>query len=195
MEQRSPEWDAIRVGKVGGSEGIGLTTDARMTTLIWKKLAELQTGKQEENYVSADMQHGIDTEPIAIAEYEKQYFVEVKKDNYITNIDFKYLGLSPDGLVGDDGAIEVKCPKAKQHCMAIAENKIPTENRPQITEYFLVHNILEWVDFVSYCADVKKKPMFVYRCHRKDFEKEIASMKVNYIKYKTKLEEYMKAFE
>tara|TARA_R110001592_G_scaffold61666_4_gene188206 strand:- start:725 stop:1360 length:636 start_codon:yes stop_codon:yes gene_type:complete len=194
VKQRSLEWEKLRVGKVGGSEALSLTTPARIKSLLYKKVAEIQTGFQEEIYISADMQHGIDTEPIAVACYEKETFQFVEEGLYITNPKFKYLGLSPDGLVGTNGAIEIKCPKPKQHCKAIIDETIPTENRPQIAHYFLVNENLDWVDFVSYCEDVKKKPMYIYKCTREDFVSDIAKLENGYISFKVKLENFLNKF-
>ena len=157
--------EELRVGRVGGSEALSLTTTARIKSLIYKKVAEIQTGFQEEIYISADMQHGIDTEPIAVAFYEKETLQSVEDGLYITNPKFKYLGLSPDGLIGNNGAIEIKCPKPKQHC-----------------------------NFVSYCEDVKKKPMYIFRCTREDFITDIAKLENGYIAFKVKLENYLNKF-
>jgi len=194
VKQRSVEWEELRVGRVGGSEALSLTTPARIKSLVYKKVAEIQTGFQEEIYISADMQHGIDTEPIAVYCYERENLQSVEDGLYITNPKFKYLGLSPDGLVGNNGAIEIKCPKPKQHCKAIIDENIPTENRPQIAQYFLVNENLDWVDFVSYCEDVKKKPMYIFRCTREDFITDIAKLENGYILFKVKLEKCLNKF-
>lgn len=194
MEQRSEEWNNIRVGRVGGSDAIALTTPARMDTHIYKIVAEIQTGKEEDFYLTTAMQVGIDLEPFALEKYEIETFSSVERIGYITNDDFKYLGLSPDGLVGSVGAVEFKCPTAKVHCEYVIKDGSPSKYRPQIAQYFLVHPGLEWVDFVSYCPEVKKKPLLVKRYSRKDFEADIAKANINYLTFKTKLEKYLKLF-
>lgn len=193
MQQRTDEWYAIRVGRVGGSEAISLTTDARMKTQIYKTVAEILTGKEEEVFITQVMQEGIDKEPIAKEEYEKETFSEIREVGYITNSDYKYLGLSPDGLIAENGAIEIKCPLPKQHVKTVMDG-IPTENRPQLAQYFLINEELEWIDFVSYCPEVKAKPLHILRCTRKDFEGDVAKLKIGYLKFKVNVEEALKLF-
>ena len=193
MEQRSPEWLAIRVGRIGGSDAISMTTDARMKTQIYKTIAEILTGEEEEFFISQVMQEGIDKEPQAIVEYEKATFNAVERMGYITNDDYELLGLSPDGLVGDVGAIEVKCPLPKQHIKTVMDG-VPSENKPQIAQYFLVNTNLEWVDFVSYCPKVTAKPLHIVRVEREDFKAEIAKLEIGYVKFKVKVLAGLKAF-
>lgn len=194
MQQRTDEWYAIRVGRVGGSQAISLTTTARMKTQIYKTVAEILTGKEEEVFVTQVMQEGIDKEPIAKEEYEKETFSDIREVGYITNSDYKYLGLSPDGLIGENGAIEIKSPLPKQHVKIVMDG-VPTENRPQLAQYFLINEELDWIDFVSYCPEVKAKPLYIYRCYRKEFEKDIATLGVEYFKFKVKVEEALKLFK
>lgn len=193
MEQRTPEWYAIRVGRVGGSDAIALTTDARMKTQIYKTVAEIATGEEEDFYISQAMQEGIDKEPFAIEEYEKETFSTIRKIGYVTNSDYEFLGLSPDGYVGESGAVEIKCPLPKQHVKTIMDGGVPTENKPQIAHYFMVDTNLEWVDFVSYCPKVKSMPLYIYRCTRKEFEVDTAKQSVNYLKFKVKVAAGLKA--
>jgi len=195
FKQRSEEWEAIRVGKVGGSEAIGLTTPARLKTLVYLKMAEIQTGEQEDFFVSKAMQDGIDNEPIAIALYEKQTFSNVIEAGYITNSDYKYLGLSGDGFVGLEVGVEVKCPMPKQHCMTIMEGVVPAANRPQIAQYFLINTNLKRVDFVSYNEKVKAKPLFVIECTREEFETDIKKLEKGYKDFEAKIDSSMDLFK
>lgn len=194
IDQRSKEWEQLRVGKIGGSEAIGLTTPARMKTLLYKKVAEIQTGEQESIFVTEAMQHGIDTESIVIAKYEAETFLTVEQVGYITNSKYKYLGLSPDGLIGNALAIEVKCPTPKVHCQTIIEDAIPTGNRPQIAQYFLVNDKLDWVDFVSYNEKIKAEPMHIIRVTREDFSADVSKLEAVYLKFEVKIDEYLKLF-
>ena len=195
MEQRSPEWLAIRVGRLGGSKAISLTTDARMKTQIYTTIAEIETGKEEDFYISKPMQEGIDKEPFARDAYEKERFVSITQVGYITNSDYEYAGLSPDGLIGDVGAVEFKCPLAKQHVKTIVDGKVPTEYRPQIAHYFMINENLEWVDFVSYHPEVKRKPLFIIRCTREEFEADIAKQVIGYMKFKVKVNKGLESFK
>ena len=194
FEQRSKEWNAIRVGKTGGSESIGLTTPARMKTLLYKKVAEIQTGEQEDVKVSQAMQEGIDKEPIAREHYEKSTFTQVSQLGYITNSDFKYLGLSPDGIVGEEGAIEIKCPQPKAYAKIVIENEIPAEYKPQVSQIFLICPKVQWVDFVAFNEKFKSNPMVIIRVTREDFSKEIEKLQKAYDVFETKLTEHLTKF-
>jgi hypothetical protein len=199
FEQRSEEWDAIRVGKVGGSEAIELTTDARTKTLIVKKVSEIQTGEQESFFTTSQMQEGIDNEPIAKEWYEKTEFQTVTPVGYVTNVNFKGLGLSPDGLVLDTsgnplGAVEIKCPQPKAHCAAIIANGVPTEYKPQLAQTFLLLEDIKWIDFIIFNAKVKSKPYFKVRIMREEFQDEITKIEKGYLKYITKFNEALKLF-
>jgi len=200
FEQRSEAWEKIRVGKVGASEAVGLTTPARMKTLIWKKLAEQLTGEQEEVYVTEAMNYGIETEPIVINLYEQETFTALDSVGYITNEDYPLLGLSPDGIHhnGDMemvGAVEVKCPMPKKHVETIITNQVPSENRPQLAQYFLIlGEQLQWLDFISYNEKVKAKPLHIIRVTRDDMLDDIAKLQKGYGVYSEKINEYLKFF-
>ncbi len=194
FEQRSKEWCDIRVGKVGGSEAIGLTTPARMETLLYKKVAEIQTGEQEEVKVTQAMQEGIDKEPIARERYERDNFTQVDQVGYITNSDYKYIGLSPDGLVGDNGAIEIKCPQPKAYAEIVIKNEVPKEYQPQLAQTFLVIPELEWIDFVAFNEKFKSKPTVTIRVTREDFSSEISKHEKGYATYEKKLIEMLTKF-
>tara|TARA_R110002012_G_scaffold58431_3_gene151650 strand:+ start:2601 stop:3206 length:606 start_codon:yes stop_codon:yes gene_type:complete len=194
FEQRSKEWYDIRVGKTGGSEAIGLTTPARMETLLYKKVAEIQTGQQEDVKISQAMQEGIDKEPIARERYERDNFTQVNQVGYITNSDYIHLGLSPDGLIGDNGAIEIKCPQPKAYAKIVIKNEIPKEYKPQLAQTFLVLPELEWIDFVAFNEKFKSKPMTTIRVTREDFSSDISKHKKTYASYETKLNEMLTKF-
>lgn len=117
MEQRSDEWFSQRLGKFTGSEihkllgikGLGATGE----TYAFEKAAEIVFGKnEEESFVSFDMQRGISLEPMAFRKFrelKEVEFLEVDKCNF-----YPYgenAGASPDGMVGTDADLEIKCPK------------------------------------------------------------------------------------
>jgi hypothetical protein len=185
--QRSEEWDAIRVTKVGGSEAIGLTTPARMETLLSLKTSENVTGRQESFFTSAAMQEGIDDEPVAQAEYEANEFCEVDAVGYVTNSDYKYLGLSPDGLmISLKRGLEIKCPQPKDHIIAILTNSVPKVYKFQVAMYFLMVPELETVDYVSYNRHCKANKYFKVTITRKEYLMDILKLKTEYAKYEVK---------
>ena len=203
VEQRSKEWFDLRLGKVGGSEAIGLTTPARLKTLINVKLAEMLTGQAEQVFVNDAMQYGIDTEPIVVGLYEKEQFITTTEVGGISNDNYPTAFLSPDRLVGDDGALEVKCPQPKNYIDMVLSayddthkgfNKIPANYRPQIGMYFMMMPDLKWVDFVAYNELVSLRAMLIIRVTRDDAESEIKKLIAGHIKFKSKIDEGLKHF-
>ena len=194
MLQRSEEWHNIRIGRVGGSEAIGLTTPARMKTMAYSKLGELLSGEQKAIKPNEAMQRGIDLEPMAKEMYEQEEMVSVDEVGYITNSFYKYMGLSPDGLVGNVGAVEIKCPSSAKHVKTIIENVVPKEYIPQIVTYFLVNEDIQWVDFISYDDRIKRLPYYRIRLNRLDLLDEINSLSENYTKYENIINEHLKLF-
>ncbi len=194
LEQRSPQWHAIRVGRVGGSESIGLTTAARMKTMIFAKAAEHITGKVVEIKPNTAMQLGIDLEPFAKEAYEESEMVSVDEVGYITNVFYKYAGLSPDGLVGKKGALEIKVINGRDYLKFIVESEIPKTYLPQVVHYFMILESLEWLDFMVYNPDFEAKPFHIVRVTREDLEKEIEAAKKNYLKFEIEMDKVLYIF-
>jgi len=121
MEQRSPEWYKIREGKVTASNVIsilGKITNAKTTTAIQnmaiEKAIEQVHGMIENDFVSFDMQRGIDNEPSAFQLFKDKMeleFLEVEQVGFVTY--GENMGCSPDGIVSNGDNLEIKCPNAK----------------------------------------------------------------------------------
>ena len=95
------------------------------------------------------MQHGIDNEPHALASYEEANGVRVRKVGFIVPLYTDVYGGSPDGLVGNDGGVEIKCPKPETLIRYHSEGVLPDEYRPQIQGLLLISR-LPWWDFYSW---------------------------------------------
>lgn len=157
MEQRSVEWYQARRGKATGSQfnvlmakrGLGKSAETYAKSLIADEIQDTF----EEQFTSKAMQNGIDLEPVAINRYEIETMNEVTPFGFITKGDF--IGCSPDGLVGSNGGIEVKCPSRDKHINNLLSTKCPPEYYDQIQG--LIHiSDLDWCDFVSYNPHFKK---------------------------------------
>ena len=119
IEQRTDDWFAARLGKVTASSlykvlaktktGYGADRGNYMTQLVLERV----TGSKAESYTNASMQWGIDQEPFARAAYEASRGVMVDEVGFIPHPTIEAAGASPDGLVGDDGMVEIKCPDSK----------------------------------------------------------------------------------
>lgn len=121
-EQRTPEWFAERLGKITASriaDVVGKTKSGGYGAARKNYLAELLcqrlTGRQEDKFTSAAMQHGTDTEPAARAMYMLETGADVSETGFIPHPSIAMSGASPDGLVGTDGLIEIKCPNTATH--------------------------------------------------------------------------------
>jgi putative phage-type endonuclease len=130
IEQRSDEWFAQRCGKVTASRiadvmaktktGYGASRANYMAQLV----AERMTGNVEQSYTNAAMQWGIDTEPQAVEAYEALKLCQVDPAPFVVHPSIPDAGASPDGLVGEYGLIECKCPNTATHIDTLLKGKI-----------------------------------------------------------------------
>lgn len=151
MDQRSVEWIEARLGHATGSRAgdilAGKDTQARkgyITQLVTERL----TGASQDFFVNADMQRGIDVEPVARAAYQAGREL-VDEVGFIKHPLIQWFGASPDGLVGDDGLVEIKCPRSTTHLDYIQGGKPPAKYVPQMLAQ-LSCTQRKWVDFVSF---------------------------------------------
>lgn len=140
------------------------------------------------------MQRGIDLEPVAMQEYEQRYFQEVERVGFVRSKDHDFLGLSPDGLIMEEGeyvgGVEIKCPSSKKHIEYIRINKVPAEYKYQVLAYFINCPTLQYVDFVSYDDRVTVKPFHCVRVTRADFQQEIKETEKLIVKFNDKRKKY-----
>ena len=158
LEQGSDEWYAARRGIVTASVvGRLLTSTLRVAEndqsrgLTYTLAAERITGHIDDTYSSDRMQYGTCTEPLAVDLYSRHHAPVDHVGLMVRDLGGFSLGYSPDGLVGDVGAIEVKSRLQKIHLRTILEDRVPAENMAQIQAGLLVSN-RAWVDYVSYCG-------------------------------------------
>jgi hypothetical protein len=149
-----------RAGTLPPAYKVANTDTARALTI--SLVAERITGWGEEVFPSRDMTRGTLSEPYARDLYAEQQGVEVEQVAFIVRDEpgFK-LGFSPDGLVGDAGAIEIKAPKQKTHLATILADEVPAWNMAQCQAGLLVTG-RKWLDFVSYCGGW---PLFIKRVY------------------------------
>ncbi len=167
-QQNSPEWYAVRLGKVTAScfgkaiaGGQGKTRKTYMIQLI----AERLTQEPQEGFSNAVMVRGQEIEPYAREYYELLNDVSIQEVGFVERNE--NIGASPDGLVGSEGLIEIKCPLPTTHILALIDDKVPTTHKPQIQGQLWVCE-REWCDFVSYDPRVRQRPFFCERVYRDD---------------------------
>jgi putative phage-type endonuclease len=173
VEQGSYEWHQIRLGKITSTRLKKVMAKDNMS-LVDELIAEEETGlSDDDGFVSEDMQRGIDLEPLAIKEYESITGNSVTRYGIMQSDELPILCQSPDGYVGTEGAIEVKCPRTKTHVKYIRQGKIPNDYKEQVWCYFMVNPNLKWLDFISYDPRLTKKPIWVLRVNREDVQDDI----------------------
>jgi putative phage-type endonuclease len=155
MEQRTEEWFAARIGKVTASRvadviaktksGYSASRDNYMAQLICERL----TGQQGESFTNAAMEWGTQTEPLARSAYENARSLLVKEVGFINHPRIEMSGASPDGLVADDGLVEIKCPNTATHIDTLLSQKVPTKYITQMQWQMLCCQ-RKWCDFVSF---------------------------------------------
>jgi putative phage-type endonuclease len=155
VEQRSDAWFQARLGKVTASRvadviaktksGYSASRDNYIAQLICERL----TGQQGESFTNAAMEWGTQTEPLARSAYENARSLLVKEVGFINHPRIEMSGASPDGLVADDGLVEIKCPNTATHIDTLLSQKVPTKYITQMQWQMLCCQ-RKWCDFVSF---------------------------------------------
>lgn len=164
--QGSDEWLRARLGILSASEvkliltpTLKIANNDKTRAHVFELLFQRISGHVEPSYISDAMLRGKEEEIHARDEYHK-HLAPVEEVGFIVNDKWGFpIGYSPDGLVGDDGLIEVKSRCGKYQVQTIAEDAVPDEFMLQLQTGLLVSE-RKWIDFVSYCGGL---PMFVKR--------------------------------
>lgn len=171
MEQRSADWYAVRCGIVTASVvGKLITPTLKVAAndtsrgLVATLAAERITGRVEEGYTSADMLRGIMDEPIARAHYSEHHAPVTELGFMVRTLGTARLGYSPDGLVGDDGLIEIKSRIPREHVRITLTGTIPHDHMAQMQAGMLVSG-RAWCDYISWCGGL---PMWTKRVDADD---------------------------
>lgn len=167
LQQGSTEWHDARRGIVTASVvGKLITPTLKVASndvsrgVVAALTAERITGYTEPSFMNDDMMRGVLHEPLARERYAEHNSVTVTEVGFCIRDDWGFqIGASPDGLVGDVGGIEVKCPRAKSHIRTIAAGQIPAHYMAQVQTSLLVTG-RAWWDWISFCAGL---PMWTKR--------------------------------
>jgi putative phage-type endonuclease len=172
--QRTTEWHTARLGKVTASRvadviaktktGYGASRANLMADLIVERL----TGQPASTFTNAHMEWGTEQEPHARAAYSARTGELVEEVGFIDHPRIVNSGASPDGLVGDDGLVEFKCPATATHLDTLLAGEVPSKYIPQMQWQMACTN-RAWCDFVSYDPRLPEHlRMFVKRVERDD---------------------------
>jgi len=184
IEQGSPEWFAQRLGKVTASRvadviaktktGYSTSRDNYMAQLVCERMTNIVA----ESFTNSAMQWGTETEPLARAAYEAHADVLVDEVAMITHPTIEAAGASPDGLVGDEGLLEIKCPNSSTHIDTLLTQTVLGKYYAQM-QWQMACTGRKWCDFVSFDPRMSDGlQLFVKRVPRDDayiqmLEKEV----------------------
>lgn len=180
MEQRTDEWFSARLGCVTASRTADVMAktksgySASRANYMAQLITERLTGQPAEGFSSAAMQWGTDTEPQARMAYELMTGETVQETGFVLHPSIKFFGASPDGLVGSDGLLEIKCPNTSTHIDTLLADKVPSKYLTQMHVQMICTG-RNWCDFVSFDPRLPGDMSFwMQRVHRDDaFCKEI----------------------
>lgn len=174
-DQRTPEWFAARLGRITASRACDIVAAIKSGEAAARRdyrlqlVCERMTGQsQEDGYINADMQRGIDLEPAAFAAYESVTGQMAARVGFLCHTELM-AGASPDGVIGDfDGLIELKCPKSATHLKYLKAGGVPADYLPQVLHQLWITGAA-YVDFVSYDPRFPEPlQLFVARLERAD---------------------------
>jgi hypothetical protein len=163
IEQNTEAWHELRHGKLTASDFKSLITEktqkiassTKIKDLAYKKAVETifnykewEEANEEVIFNSFDIERGHRLEPVARQEYEARTLTPVEEIGFIESDD-GLLGYSPDGLVGEDGLIEIKSPRKSKHLETVFKNEVPLEHIAQIQGGLYLSG-RKWLDFISY---------------------------------------------
>lgn len=173
--QGTPEWLAARVGKVTASRVADVTArtktgwGASRANYMAELVAERLTGAHAERFTNAAMQWGTDKEPDARAAYVFMRDLDVIEVGFVDHPTIEQSGASPDGLVGADGLVEIKCPNTATHIETLLSQSVPEKYVTQM-QWQMACTGRAWCDFVSFDPRMPegRLRMFVQRVERDD---------------------------
>jgi len=170
--QGSDEWLEDRKGKLTASNAQAISANGKgLETYVYTLLSEKYSSNNEK-YTNEDMERGNELEAMARKLYELEKDVEIKEVGFIEMDEFS--GASPDGLIGEDGLVEIKSPNDKNHFFIVSTEKIETKYIWQMQMQMLVTD-RKWCDFVSFNPNFEKD-LVIIRVERD--EKKIEKLKI-----------------
>jgi len=155
MEQGTPEWHQIRLGKVTASRvkdviaktktGYGAGRANYMAQLLCERL----TGQPTQGFSNDAMRHGTETEPLARVAWELKNNIEVEQIAFMDHPYISMAGASPDGLIKDNGLIEIKCPNTATHLDTLLTKKVNSDYITQM-QWQMACTGRTYCEFVSF---------------------------------------------
>jgi predicted phage-related endonuclease len=174
VKQNTEEWRLARCGHVTASRVHDIVATTRSggftagrKNYLAELVAERLTGTPAPTYVSAAMAYGTECEAEARFEYALAMGVEIEEVGFLLHPLIGEAGASPDGLVGADGLVEIKCPNTATHIDTLLGEKIPVEYITQM-QFQMAVTGRQWCDWVSYDKRLPKHMSAIVRRVRRD---------------------------
>ena len=168
MPQGSDEWYAERIGSIGGSSIASVVAGGQgkmRKNLMYRLAGEILSGAKYDGFKNEHMERGTEQEAEARDMYEFITGNEVAQVGLVKLTDHKHE--SPDGLVGEDGKIEIKCVIPSVHVETIISDKVPSGYNKQIQWGMFICE-RQWCDFVSYSPLITSRPIWIKRVERNE---------------------------
>jgi hypothetical protein len=197
IEQNTDVWQALRTGKATASNfGCFMANEGKAFGDPAKKYAlqialEIANGRKAEfSFSNEHTERGHEQEPIARMLYEEENFVDVSNGGFF---DHDAYGDSPDGLIGDDGVLEIKSVTAAVHYATLRRGSFDPAYRWQLIGH-LDCTDRAWVDFASYCSEFPEaSQLIVYRLHRYEFTDEIERLRARRAEFLTLVQQTLES--
>jgi len=196
IEQGTVEWHLQRLGKVTASRVSDVLSKGKSGESASRKnyrtelLVQRLTGQPGESFTNAAMEWGTQTEPLARIAYEAEIGAFVDQVAFIDHPSIVQFGCSPDGLVAEDGLIEIKCGNTATHIDWMLDGKPPTKHIPQMQCQMAVTG-RQWCDFVSFDPRLPDDlQLFVVRLERD--QEYIEAMEAEVKKFLSEVDEMFK---
>jgi putative phage-type endonuclease len=187
IEQRTDEWFAQRLGKVTASKAADVMArtksgySASRENYMAQLVVEQITGTRQESFTNSAMQWGTDQEPFARGAYEAATGNMVDEIGFVNHPTILMAGASPDGLIGDDGCVEIKCPNTATMIETLLTGSIPQKYFAQM-QMQMVCAGRAWCDYVVFDPRMPAKAqLFIKRVPRD--EVFVADMEAEIIKF------------
>ena len=175
MEQRTDEWFKARLGKVTASKISDVLAKIRTGEAAVRRNYKMQlaterlTGQKTDSYINQAMQDGIDREDTAREIFEIVRDIKVEQVGFIDHPTIKMAGASPDGLLPDNGVLEIKCPVETTHTTNLLERKLPSRYVSQV-QWQMACTGADYANFVSYNPNFEPKLQLIYLDVERDDE-------------------------
>lgn len=177
MIQGTDEWKESRLGMVTASRVADIMAKTRSGESATRKnymmelLCQRLTGVYSEGFASGAMQRGTELETVARSMFEIQTGLTVEETGSIRHPTIEMFSASPDGLIGNDGLIEIKCPNTAQHISFLVENEIPTKYQWQMRAQMACTD-REWCIYCQYDDRVPENMQLLYKKFYRSVEEE-----------------------